>query len=472
MSFIPSRHFLVDLVLAVVIAFVMLWLVPKILPISDVTSHLTAKLQAPVIGGFYPINHRDEITVLLIDDATLLDVRQGWPVTYGTHARWLDNIGSVYKPRAIFIDITFFQARKDDSLTRLITSLCEFRERGVPVYIAALEDPLTGQLRVRPELMPNADGKGCFKLVSVNYEPHKVDHLVWLYPLHGNEAGSRSAALALAEDVAALNVPHHTEPMALTWGVNNLGLPQFGEWCRKAGGGIAEMVPPGLKALWMGDEVLKPICPYSRVLAMSDLKAQSDADEQRLHQMLDGRYLMIGASINGANDLINSPVHGTIPGVFMHAMALDNLLTYNGQYKRALEWDVPPPIPLFVLGVLTVVIAQTLHVGLKSLRNFSEHRWKAAIRRILRGRPALRKHNIMPFLAFCLMIASKGLSIFASALVITLVIVVSQRLFNVGILPIVDLAAMALVAEWLGWTPRILRFIKKYSPLRVFRREQ
>ena len=43
---------------------------------------------------------------------------------------------------------------------------------------------------------------------------------------------------------------------------------------------------------------------------------------------------MLGALIQGARDEVYSPVHGKIAGVYLHAMALDNLISYHDQYFR------------------------------------------------------------------------------------------------------------------------------------------
>ena len=174
---------------------------------------------------------------------------------------------------------------------------------------------------------------------------------------------SRSAALAMAQDVAHIQVMQEHQPMALIWGVNNLNQERFAGWCQQARGGFSEMAPPPLRALWSGDELLKPICPYARALTMTDLRSSSEEEDSRLHDLLDGRYVMIGANLSGSNDMVTSPVHGEIPGVFMHAMALDNLLTYERRYKRALEWGLPPAWPLFWLGLVVVLVAYGLRVS-------------------------------------------------------------------------------------------------------------
>ena len=89
-----------EALIAVLVAFAMLWAIPKLVPSSDAMTHLTAKAQAGLVGGFYPSTHRNDVTVVVIDDLVLSRLEQGWPVPYATHGRWLRNLAK-YQPRAI-----------------------------------------------------------------------------------------------------------------------------------------------------------------------------------------------------------------------------------------------------------------------------------------------------------------------------------------------------------------------------------
>ena len=476
-------HRIAEAVVAIFAAFLMLAIMPKLMPSSDVMTHLTARTQAALVGSFYPAAQRDNITVLLIDDDTLADLGQGWPVPYATHARWLSNLGSVYKPRAVFVDITFTQQRKDETLPQLVSALCRLRDLGIPVFLAAVPNARTGQLAVRQGLTSPSGEAPCFELVGVNYQPHQVDRLVWSYPLRtvnteadGSFVDFPSSALAMAQLAANLEVPRLAEPMALTWGVNNRDIQRLGEWCRFAGNVAEEITPPRLRAQFAGEEVFKPICPYSRSLGLNQLKAQTEEDEAKLHRIMDGKFILLGAAISGTNDVITSPVHGAIPGVFMHAMALDNLLTYQDRYKRALEWELPPAWPLFWMGLLVVLTIHLLHLGVWQplRRHWPDTRQRLTTHWPLADyvlptlpaaehaatppptTPATNSHWLIALtrslLRLGMYVAGKLIKIIAtSALILTLVVLL-QKSFDVGTLPIVDLALMALVAEWLGWT--------------------
>lgn len=485
----PSKlwHHAVEAVTVIVTAFLMLAILPKLMPSSDLMTHLTARGQAALVGSFYPSAQRDNVTVVLIDDDALAGSAHGWPVPYATHARWLSNLGAVYKPRAVFVDVTFTQARKDDTLPQLVSALCRLRDQGVPVFLAALPNLETGQLAVREGLSSPSGERPCFTLVGVNYQSHQVDRLVWSYPLWTVNQGqgtaaveARSSALAMAQDVAGLTVPRSDVPMALTWGVKNETIERLDEWCRYAGSLWAEMTPPRLRALFADDEVFKPICPYTQSLNLSKLRPQTEADEARLHSAIDGKFVMLGAAISGMNDTITSPVHGAIPGVFMHAMALDNLLTYNGHYKRALEWELPPEWSLFWMGIIVVLAAHLMRVlvweRLKKRveeRRTSQAKKRPYMRHILcstselsalaqetpfdqKNHPGFVRLLAIKLLRLALLILLRLGRIFITAVLIMCVVMLVQTWSDIGTLPIVDLVLMALVAEWLGWSDAVL----------------
>jgi CHASE2 domain-containing sensor protein len=83
-------------------------------------------------------------------------------------------------------------------------------------------------------------------------------------------------------------------------------------------------------------------CPYNQwIPGEAVLFASGPAQQETLRALFEDRIVMIGADIKGAPDLIQTPVHGQIPGVFLHAMALDNLL------ERGIDgyWRPMPTLP-------------------------------------------------------------------------------------------------------------------------------
>lgn len=71
--------------------------------------------------------------------------------------------------------------------------------------------------------------------------------------------------------------------------------------------------------------------PFQTVRAV-DLESMSEA---ALSAAFDGQIVMVGGMFGDAPDTSLSPVHGQIPGVFVHATALENFITYGNRYWRA-----------------------------------------------------------------------------------------------------------------------------------------
>jgi len=68
----------------------------------------------------------------------------------------------------------------------------------------------------------------------------------------------------------------------------------------------------------------------------------ADPDTLAYYQaLMADSYLFIGADIDGIPDTVDSPVHGRLPGVFIHSMAFDNMMVFGSAFLRD-----PPQINL------------------------------------------------------------------------------------------------------------------------------
>ncbi len=77
-------------------------------------------------------------------------------------------------------------------------------------------------------------------------------------------------------------------------------------------------------------------CPAVTVIRADQLL---DGDEDYVRALLQNKALFLGARVSGIPDWYTSPVHGRVPGVVLHAMALDNLLAYGDAYTRRMPGD-------------------------------------------------------------------------------------------------------------------------------------
>lgn len=322
----------------------------------------TATRGTAIVGSaVYDSVAKSNIVVMELNDRYLNLVGETWPPSYVAYAAMLDDV-ALYQPASVFLDIALVHARQDEGLPDLIESLCRLHAQKIRVYLAGLENE-AGALRLRPELEAEAV-KACYTPVGIRYDPAGNTKLALTYPLLGNGAQPQSsqlqqcsrrsfipsAAYAMAMDfdpdglLDTLGTTQEGETMALTWSMEphpNLGMKVW-EGCTAQTHWTWELIPrPAREVLvqllpesWVPSSV-QPPCPSHRHVPLSvvaDPQTQEVGDW--LRRNLQSRHVLIGASVTGVNDSVQSPVHGAIPGIYLHAMALDNLLTYGMNYKQ------------------------------------------------------------------------------------------------------------------------------------------
>ena len=483
----------------VVVSFTMLWLGNKLNDSGMAVTRFLARAHAPLTAQLtYPQQARDQITVVMYDREFLQATGSAWPISYQDHADWLLRLTGdpSARPKAIMLDITFGQERNDPTLAALQQALCTIQnEFKVPVFLAALASPQDGQLRVRSGLEAGTPGtsSACFTLVGVDYVPDPLDGLAWSYQLsrywdgtqwqpgRSNEAAQsfpayRSAALSMAQDVARIDMGEETVPMALVWGFNSAPQRQRPEQrvgCRVGEFDWGMLVPGKLEKLWQNDVAPPALCPYHQTLSMAQL---GQLPEDELAPYLAGRYVMVGAQVPGYNDFADSPVHGIVPGIHMHAMALDNLLTYKGDYKLSADWTLPPAWTLFWPGLSVIFVVFLVHQGWVFFINTVRVRWrwlrkkhglsqrKASLSERLPNslaNPGYRTRQLKNFVGTAVVWIAQ---IWVQLAVSLLFIAVLQYSSRVGMLPVVELLAMTVVAQSLDYVDKLRCFLAGKPP--------
>jgi CHASE2 domain-containing sensor protein len=96
-------------------------------------------------------------------------------------------------------------------------------------------------------------------------------------------------------------------------------------------------------------------CMYHRNFSVYFINSASAGPE--LAQLLTDKIVLVGTNLAANSDYTFSPVHGSVPGVFRHAMALDNLIERGDNYVR---WVDDPASQGFELLVLVVMLAGLL----------------------------------------------------------------------------------------------------------------
>ncbi|MGI9273939.1 MAG: CHASE2 domain-containing protein, partial [Endozoicomonas sp.] len=293
---------------------------------------------------FYGSEGQPEVTVIQINDQVLNEMNLTWPLNYQQHARILRRVLS-YEPRAVFIDFLYTQDRDPNGLKSLVRILEKHNDpQGKsPVYIADVIGS-NGSI-ILPELK-----EGTLR-ARVNWS-----HFAGQYPLQIPEDNQvwETPATALfktyclekgCDDKDWLSNP---APMSIHWGTrvdtimdNVTGDSQN---CREYEPGFMGSLGESLRLLLTNtrqglfssrelEALTRQKCLYSRYLFANQLAYRG----KTTNALLTDRIVLIGGIFQGIPDYTFSPVHGKIPGVFMHAMALDNLITLKHNYMKAPE---------------------------------------------------------------------------------------------------------------------------------------
>ncbi len=306
---------------------------------SDLTQRYTQDISDLLITGpyLYPETGHDKISVALVDDTALSDMQMPWPWSYGAQARVLDAL-LAEKPRAVVVDLLFSDPRKDDTLPELVGEIGRYKRAGVPLYFVGATDLPKGAPVIRKELI-DAGARVVDPTTIVN------QGVVRQYPIQGRcmngegkDAVCRSLALTVYRDVFP-GQPLDVNPagrMELVWGTRTDATNA--KWMHlKDDDGTLHSCDLGIGALrriylaFFDPAEVRSRCPYQSVIPIPALLRGGDAD---VHRLAKGRVIFYGASLEGVQDKSFTPVNGMIASVFVHAMALDNLITFHGKPEQ------------------------------------------------------------------------------------------------------------------------------------------
>lgn len=312
--------------------------------------------------------------VVLVTDETLRHPAfeleaSGWPPTFDLHAKVLRRILEE-KPSLLFIDVLFRDKRGDEAALR--GALEAYAKGGppIPVLVAAgsacppdAEDH--GRRRAEQLVEPFAERTWPIAVPALLDGDDNASRQYMLWQTSEPRSGCPTAALAMhwALQIGAawagspvarpLGSAHlratvngtaggnpFLEPLEIFWGARrNATGPGRPPAENDADGGSGDDTPsecgtylpasPFEAALVrLAGHDLRQQCPYIETIHAEDLMVEPPG------AMLRGRPVLYGLSFVGAEDVIFSPVHGRLPGVHQHAMALDNLLMLGTSYVR------------------------------------------------------------------------------------------------------------------------------------------
>jgi CHASE2 domain-containing sensor protein len=368
--------------------------------VNAATSRYSQDVALRLLSPFYASigdarRRKAPITVVLIDDQTIENsVDQRFPLRYTDS---FDIIHAVMcgRPKAVFVDL-LFRWRHDNTphdFKRLVELLSPNDEGWYrnecgdkpPVYVADMLDQPAFRIGSQWDdstgvIHSDLRDAGVQRL-AVNWHGPSGTYPLWLRATEtaGNWAPSQhdegvaSPALYLYAKYRGLDIAQLTgfgvdRSMTVAWGLfpatppagaesgyaERTTLPQMPLSCSARFAALWGLVVRGVSER-LGER-LDPsnVEALTRTFHTYHISAAplvgnpfDGADREGLRRALEGRIVLIGNNFAGSGDQHQSPVHGTVPGVILHAMALDNLFRFDGrpwlEASPILDTDCPLP---------------------------------------------------------------------------------------------------------------------------------
>jgi len=337
-----------------------------------ITSH-KAQVINNAIATFTQYNYHsqatEKIAVVLIDQSTLDNWKTDWPLTYGRTAG-LIHVMACAKATGVFFDYTasaeFNLADGKDLLENFVADSSrggpDCPDGGRPQKIAVFfgkADNINTPFAAALDRNHGSFWIGAGQDDSL-YPAGRAD-----FPEQTLSIGQVTAAFGvvrstslIADGVADAGTPCRVtdprpkcwvKPIVLRW--SGLINPKQSDVSRTDGcRGEQSWLEMLSNILGLTHEKQYEPCPPILTLKAEDLYRDQSfiAANGNPASLVAGRFIFVGTRLAGLNDQVFSPVHGYLPGVYKHAMAADNLISYGANYPT-----IPQP---WLLGVIVVVI--------------------------------------------------------------------------------------------------------------------
>jgi hypothetical protein len=326
---------------------------------------------SPRAGG------KPRVLVVMVDEPALALRGARWPVPIGFHAQFLAEL-EVLRPRAIMLDFLLIDPAPQADICELLTVGLRLRQEGIPLYLAV----------TRREDMEPMDAAACrdadgapirstqvFTPVAVQRQADGSDFVSRRYPFEQRADADAAPGSGLASAAVRMYCDADRTPDAclarltrvaaadagfeLAWSPE--GDPFNQRWSHASC--VATTSP-----LWaiLNQPALpreSPCPPVATLFAGALLSPEVDpalgAANEELFTLADGAFVLVGGNFRGSGDLVTTPLHTLLPGIYYHAVALENLLAFDGRPKVRKEFRTPKlafyGYDLLVLWVLAAI---------------------------------------------------------------------------------------------------------------------
>ncbi|WP_432467706.1 CHASE2 domain-containing protein [Agarivorans sp. Z349TD_8] len=303
---------------------------------------------------FYSQTVSKDITVVLLDDEFLQQI-ETYPVNYATLSQLLKVI-SAHHPQSVFFDIL----QHHEHSSRLNKWLKTLNSRSFPVFMASDTEYDTAAVLNDPDSLRHKIS-AVSQLTAVSWSGYQH-----YYPLSVDWQQQRMDTPALAlykswcritSQCSPAEQSQYLDPMIVQWSnksaLNQIDYDNIKNCIPEHMSRFKQFINITFLSLTQGlrsdqelDKQLRERCPPFLTLSATRLFESGAVKSAPLNDAIKDRVIMIGYDLSGGVDIVRSPVHGTLPGVFYHAMALDNLMTLEDDY-----WRVPSATGFFKLSI-------------------------------------------------------------------------------------------------------------------------
>jgi CHASE2 domain-containing sensor protein len=329
------------------------------------------------LSRLYKAPSADKITVVLVDDNSLKKLRQTWPLPWSS---WEDRLTLVEcgHPAAIFLDVLFKDKRgehpPDKPPTCPMTMANMMPE--VPVYFASVGDSADWAPFASPDRKLAIEWEGTPRaypmLSTTTSEPRPTAAYALAKAICGGGKGSSARDQSCADTLSLEKMPANVVPR---WPGH---IPtQQADWnysidaCRDATPvwwevALALLLPPLHRSM-------EPLaCPPFLTVNFHDLQP-NNIDATFTHA-IKGRVVLFGQNILGMHDYVPAPLHRQVPGVYLHAAVLENLMSLGHGVDRIELWPSIGFVATSVLVFYALASFAALWLG-----NMADHRLLLAV---------------------------------------------------------------------------------------------
>ena len=291
---------------------------------------------------------RPRVVVMLVDDTALALRGARWPVTLDFHAQLLAEL-EVLRPRGVMLDFLLLDRATTAATCAVVGVAARLRAEGFALYVAV----------TRPNELDALDAGDCrdaagqllipgrvLTPVSVRLQVDATDFVNRRYPFEERAptdaagSGLLSAAVRMYCDsamptdgcVARLTAGRSADAgFELAW--SPAGDPFNQRWSHAR----CDEVPSPTRAILFrtalpGETPCPPVATLFASTLLSPVEDPSLRNED-LMELMGGAFVFVGGNFRGGGDLMTTPLHSRLPGIFYHAVALDNLLAFDGHPK-------------------------------------------------------------------------------------------------------------------------------------------